>query len=1081
MSRFLLPFLAAISWAQEAALHLGDSLAIRGWYAKADSIYEIALRNFTPSLSDSIDRARVVRWCRSAIYLSDRARVESLITVIRILPAPWTVEAFNLQGEWYYLQGKRSEAHRSWSEALREAQIRSYVSHPFVTNAWVGIGTLAMEEGKWKEADSLFQAAEEIRRTTLGQSHPDYGEILNQQALLAWQEGNFEKAQSLLQQLQEWYRIHQTEYSLGYLRAQISLGVLHQEGGQHNEAGHLLESAWLLDSSQSILPLPDKASLAQSLGLQYTYTKQRSKAETFLRVALALWEKSKGKGTPEYLASLNNLGFFYAQEQRKEEADALYLQCQQGWEQAEATTHPEYLRILGNRAVLMDEMGYPSEAERLYHLSRAGWLRTGGPTHPQFLLQTLNLAIFYQDNRRFQDHKPLIEEFGRYWQQAQLPTSAVSYQNFINSQAIIAAREKDSTRAESLYRLLTEPVLSGMLPLSAQRFIYISNYISFLISKAAFQQTDSLLNWLASIETKSPIEQIRTQALRAKRYIYAGDVERGILFYDSAHKAFKQKAPMTSERYSVGFALAAALWEVGKREMGFSLCLAEADSFWSFLQEVALGLSERTRMGRALQLQELLSLLMGMALSSGRPDWVDIALSRYTARIGFLFYTAERYRTLASKDSSTLRLYLQWRMYQRQLAQALLSGETPTPTEELRLRADSLETALSLSFGESVSLPNQIARSYFQNSLRPSEAVLLIVLAPDSIRSSRTHHYRYWAILLTSRGTWNVLPLATHQETRTSYLRYVERLYAQAPDPESYSFFWGPIQSALPRSVKRIYFVPAGLYHLIAIEGLAPEGQTFVGDRYEVRRKLRLDRWKKKNAPTRGSAAILLGDPLYGGGAGETRALPPGYRRTLMTGLEIPRLPGTAKEIECLQKSLSRNKQFATIHTFLGSDAEESALKKVNSIGYLHFATHGLFLENLYERDPLLNSGLLLTGCGDILPPEKAEDGIFTALEALGMNLQGCEAVVLSACESGLGHVVSGEGIYGLSRAFLEAGARRVLVSLWKVDDAATLTLMKYATQNGIPTVSSLRKAQQKLRRKSWKHPYFWAAFVWQE
>jgi CHAT domain-containing protein len=112
------------------------------------------------------------------------------------------------------------------------------------------------------------------------------------------------------------------------------------------------------------------------------------------------------------------------------------------------------------------------------------------------------------------------------------------------------------------------------------------------------------------------------------------------------------------------------------------------------------------------------------------------------------------------------------------------------------------------------------------------------------------------------------------------------------------------------------------------------------------------------------------------------------------------------------------------------------------------------------------------------------EDGILTALEAAGVNLWGTKIVVLSACETGLGEVRNGDGVYGLRRALVLAGAESQVMSLWKVDDIVTRDLMvDYYThlQAGDGRAAALRQVQlQMLRnvRKNRTHPYFWASFI---
>ena len=135
------------------------------------------------------------------------------------------------------------------------------------------------------------------------------------------------------------------------------------------------------------------------------------------------------------------------------------------------------------------------------------------------------------------------------------------------------------------------------------------------------------------------------------------------------------------------------------------------------------------------------------------------------------------------------------------------------------------------------------------------------------------------------------------------------------------------------------------------------------------------------------------------------------------------------------------------------------------------------FLEN-----PLLRSGLLFAGVKNSFQPNfiVGEDGILTAYEAMSLNLDQTDLVVMSACETGLGVISNGEGVYGLQRAFQVAGAKSVLMSLWKVSDEATQELMITFYKNWLEG-NSIRKAfnsaQLSLISK-YPNPYYWGAFV---
>ena len=163
------------------------------------------------------------------------------------------------------------------------------------------------------------------------------------------------------------------------------------------------------------------------------------------------------------------------------------------------------------------------------------------------------------------------------------------------------------------------------------------------------------------------------------------------------------------------------------------------------------------------------------------------------------------------------------------------------------------------------------------------------------------------------------------------------------------------------------------------------------------------------------------------------------------------------------------------IHQVLGEQAREETVKseKLDEYHYIHFASHG-FIDEIQPA----RSGILFSR-----DPHSKEDGVLQMGEIMRLKLK-ADLVTLSACSTGLGKLVSGEGILSLTRSFFYAGARNVTVSLWNVNDSATAALMEAFYRNlnrGLQKSAALREAKLTLlrdRNSAWHHPYFWAAFV---
>jgi CHAT domain-containing protein len=214
-------------------------------------------------------------------------------------------------------------------------------------------------------------------------------------------------------------------------------------------------------------------------------------------------------------------------------------------------------------------------------------------------------------------------------------------------------------------------------------------------------------------------------------------------------------------------------------------------------------------------------------------------------------------------------------------------------------------------------------------------------------------------------------------------------------------------------------------------------------------------------------------------------------------GMKAKPLPATKTEVENISSTL-KSKGWQ-VNSFLADNASETNIKKETSPRILHVATHGYFFQDIplekdntrflgmdrqqVVHDPMLRSGLLLTGANKTLKGETTmgENGLLSAAEASLLDLRETELVVLSACETGKGEVKNSEGVYGLRKAFSDAGAQNIIMSLWKVDDKVTQEFMTRFYEIWLNDKSTIRAAFNKTQleiKAKYPQPYYWGAFI---
>lgn len=340
-----------------------------------------------------------------------------------------------------------------------------------------------------------------------------------------------------------------------------------------------------------------------------------------------------------------------------------------------------------------------------------------------------------------------------------------------------------------------------------------------------------------------------------------------------------------------------------------------------------------------------------------------------------------------------------------------------------------------------------------------------------------------------------------------------------------YNLIWKPLEEEL-KGINNIYFAPSGELHRIGIEYLPISKMENISDVYTLYRLSSTRQIAIIQDETEGKNTILYGginydeksktiaaDSVFTRGIGLRSALSRANVDSLSLRSSFEYLEGTKREVDMIAESMKQHR--VPYVYFNGIDGTEESFKQQDGTRpkLMHIATHGFYftkveakqtqfarpemdLQNegiqktgrFVEDKPMTRSGLLFSGCNRVFRheqiPECEEDGILTAQEISMLDLRGLDLVVLSACQTGLGDIISGEGVFGLQRGFKKAGAKTILMSLNKVDDEATRILMVEFYRNlmnGKTKYQSLRDSQRYLRKVEngkYDDPKYWASFI---
>ncbi|MGI9553055.1 MAG: CHAT domain-containing protein, partial [Aurantibacter sp.] len=359
---------------------------------------------------------------------------------------------------------------------------------------------------------------------------------------------------------------------------------------------------------------------------------------------------------------------------------------------------------------------------------------------------------------------------------------------------------------------------------------------------------------------------------------------------------------------------------------------------------------------------------------------------------------------------------------------------------------------------------------------------------PEFLNYGFTDEVLYAALIVDKSTTEypKLVLLENGKDIESRYLSYYKNaIHYVVDDYNSYEQYWAQIDENILEGTEKVYISPDGVYNKINLNAIRnPKTKNYLIDDLAIIPITSTRDLIDKTDTDASGALVLMGNPNYLWEGVE----PPASDEESEIADYLDPLPGTDEEVSSIGELMTFGEWSPELYT--GDQAREETLKQLQSPRVLHIATHGYFSKEVLQtslNNDFLNSGLMLAGASNTLyyrrnqisfSPE--EDGILTAYEAMNLNLDNTELVVLSACETGLGTVKNGEGVFGLQRAFKVAGAQSIILSLWRVDDRTTQKLLYYFYEGWLKHKDkhkAFKDAQVRLREE-FLYPYYWAAFV---
>jgi CHAT domain-containing protein/plasmid replication initiation protein len=939
-------------------------------------------------------------------------------------------------------------------------------------------GDLAGLYKVWKsytKAEQLYIEAKDLRAKVLGKEHPDYESSCMMLAKLYFMQGLYKQAEPLYLESKNIREKISGKNHENYIYSCYGLASLYFAQGFYDKAEPYYLEEKLLEEKTLGKDHPDYVLTCQSLGDLYYKQGLYDKAEPLYLEAKDIRLKTMGKEHPDYIVSCTSLGNLYSDQDLYPEAEPWYLEAKSICEKQFGKDHPNYARTCNNLAIFYLDQGLYSKAEPLYLESKNIREKLFGKDHEDYALSCHGLALLYYKQGLYNKAEALFSE-AKNIRGKTLGKDHPDYASSCNALGVLYTKQGFYSKAEPLY-FEARNIYNQVFGKEHYKYAMSCNNLAYLYSEQGlYTKAEPFF-----LEAKSIYDHV----FGKNHQDYA------MACYNLAYLYARQGLHSKAEPF---------FDELIRNKL-------------KQIEELLPTLSEKERDEFYRSINRYFSVYYDFVIKAEKPALYAELFNLQLRIKGLIFQSTQKMHNQIMKSGNAvlIKKYENWKT-QREI----LNNYMQLPAEERakrNLNLDSINTRINdlereLSRESEIFASTQSRKKYtwhdLQKKLLPNEAAVEIIRTDSA----------YIALIVkpATKNNPEAVVLSNGAELEKKFIKYYRSCITHKIDDElSYNNFWKPIQEKLG-TVSKVYVSADGIYHQLNLLTLKnPVSKKYLLDETNIQlisnlKDLLAVKPDELSQRYENYKIHLIAYPKYDGGEPAKNndqinvhddIKKDTSQRFFDRGGKITMLPGTKVEAGNIVTVCSRHNLKPEVK--LLEEATEEYLKSLNNPTILHIATHGFFMPSAeasqdgrslageelqtYAKDPLLNSGLLFANAQQGLSGQisQGEDGVLTAKEALNLNLDKTELVIMSACETGLGEIRNGEGVYGLQRSFQQAGAKTVVISLWKVSDEATQELMSNFYTNLLSKKLSKREAFKQAQASlmlKYPEPYYWGAFV---